>query len=164
MKKRRRARAFRPPMRSPKTAARIAHLRLQGIAAALAELARAHMEPDLAHMVLDSLGVSVADLKRDFLFSISERATLHPRRPAVRHSAVGGDGVGMHPARRLTRFSAILRTPHHLPCLFPQVFSCRVVDSTRRARAAPRSAGPWLQTAAASGDSRPAAANSNGRA
>jgi len=47
----------------PRTRRRIENLRLQGIAAALGELARAHMEPDLAAMVLDSLGVSVADLK-----------------------------------------------------------------------------------------------------
>jgi hypothetical protein len=38
-------------------------LRYQGIAAALGELARAHMEPDLALMVLDSLGISLSDLK-----------------------------------------------------------------------------------------------------
>ena len=37
--------------------------RLQGIAAALGALAREHMEPDLAAMVLDSLGLTVADLK-----------------------------------------------------------------------------------------------------
>jgi hypothetical protein len=36
----------------------------QGIAAALAELARAHMEPDLALVVLESLGLWVADLKK----------------------------------------------------------------------------------------------------
>jgi len=36
--------------------------RLQGIAAALGELAGAHMEPDLAAMVLDSLGLTIADL------------------------------------------------------------------------------------------------------
>jgi hypothetical protein len=39
------------------------NLRLQGIDAALAELSRAHMEPDLAAMVLQSLGLSVSDLK-----------------------------------------------------------------------------------------------------
>jgi len=39
------------------------NLRLQGIACALAELARAHMEPDLAQMVLQSLDVSVDDLE-----------------------------------------------------------------------------------------------------
>jgi hypothetical protein len=39
-------------------------LRLQGIAAALAELSRAHMEADLAAMVLQSLGLSVSDLKQ----------------------------------------------------------------------------------------------------
>jgi hypothetical protein len=37
--------------------------RLQGIAPALAELARAHMEPDLALMVLDSLGLTIGELK-----------------------------------------------------------------------------------------------------
>src|SRR5215469_4752337 len=37
--------------------------RLQGIAAALGALAREHMEPELAAMVLDSLGLPVADLK-----------------------------------------------------------------------------------------------------
>jgi hypothetical protein len=37
--------------------------RLQGIAAALGELARTHMEPDLAAMVLDSLGLTVNDLQ-----------------------------------------------------------------------------------------------------
>lgn len=42
---------------------RVATLRLQGVAAALGELSRAHMEPDLALMVLHSLGLSVADLE-----------------------------------------------------------------------------------------------------
>jgi hypothetical protein len=37
--------------------------RLQGIAAALGALAREHMQPDLAAMVLDSLGLTIADLK-----------------------------------------------------------------------------------------------------
>ncbi len=37
--------------------------RLQGIACALGELAETHMEPDLAGMVLQSLGLTVADLK-----------------------------------------------------------------------------------------------------
>jgi hypothetical protein len=36
--------------------------RLQGIACALGALAREQMEPDLAAMVLDSLGLTVADL------------------------------------------------------------------------------------------------------
>jgi len=45
------------------TRPRISRYRLQGIAAALGKLARAHMEPDLAHMVLDSLALSVADLE-----------------------------------------------------------------------------------------------------
>jgi hypothetical protein len=40
-----------------------AHLRLQGIAAALGTLARDHMQPDLAAMVLDSLGVRPTDLQ-----------------------------------------------------------------------------------------------------
>ena len=62
MKKRRRAPSL-PRLRSRTTARRIANLRLQGVACAVGELASAHMEPDLAHMVLDSLGVSVADLK-----------------------------------------------------------------------------------------------------
>lgn len=48
----------------PRSQKRIDNLRLQGIAAALAELSRAHMEPDLAAMVLNSLGLSVSDLKR----------------------------------------------------------------------------------------------------
>jgi len=38
-------------------------LRLQGIAAACAVLARDHGEPDDAAMVLDSLGLTLADLK-----------------------------------------------------------------------------------------------------
>jgi hypothetical protein len=42
---------------------RVASLRLQGIAAALGELSRTHMEPDLAAMVLESLGLSVSNLK-----------------------------------------------------------------------------------------------------
>jgi len=42
---------------------RVEKLRLQGIACALGELARAHMEPDLAQGVLESLGLSVADLE-----------------------------------------------------------------------------------------------------
>lgn len=41
----------------------IANARYQGIAVALAELAGAHTEPDLAVMVLHSLGLSVADLE-----------------------------------------------------------------------------------------------------
>lgn len=40
-----------------------ANLRLQGIAVTLGTLARDHMEPDLAAMVLDSLGVTLADLE-----------------------------------------------------------------------------------------------------
>jgi hypothetical protein len=47
----------------PRSQKRIDNLRLQGIAAALAELSRAHMEPDSAAMVLSSLGLSVSDLK-----------------------------------------------------------------------------------------------------
>ena len=37
--------------------------RMQGIACALAELADAHLEEDLAGMVLQSLGYTLADLK-----------------------------------------------------------------------------------------------------
>lgn len=37
--------------------------RLQGIAAALGELASTHNQPDLAAMVLDSLDLSLADLR-----------------------------------------------------------------------------------------------------
>jgi len=48
---------MKAPRRDP-----IARYRLQGIAAALGELSRAHMEPDLAEQVLNSLGLSVADL------------------------------------------------------------------------------------------------------
>jgi hypothetical protein len=44
-------------------AKRVANLRLQGIAAALGELAGEHREPDLAAMVLQSLGLTVADLE-----------------------------------------------------------------------------------------------------
>jgi hypothetical protein len=40
-----------------------ADYRLQGIAAALGELADAHFERDLAKMVLESLGVSLRDLQ-----------------------------------------------------------------------------------------------------
>jgi hypothetical protein len=50
--------AAAPPPRPPTT------YRLQGIAAALGALAREHMEPDLAAMVLDSLGLTIADLER----------------------------------------------------------------------------------------------------
>src|ERR1700751_1579184 len=39
-------------------------LRLHGVAAALGSLARDHRQPDLAAMVLDSLGLTLADLKR----------------------------------------------------------------------------------------------------
>jgi hypothetical protein len=49
--------AATPPPRPPP------NYRLQGIAAALGALAREHMEPDLAAMVLDSLDLTVADLK-----------------------------------------------------------------------------------------------------
>jgi hypothetical protein len=62
----RRRNLLRPCLSRPnraRHARRVANLRLQGIAAALAELARAHMEPDLATMVLDSLGLTVADLQ-----------------------------------------------------------------------------------------------------
>lgn len=41
----------------------ISDYRLHGIAYALAELAHAHMEPDLARMVLDSLGITRAQLR-----------------------------------------------------------------------------------------------------
>jgi hypothetical protein len=41
----------------------VSNAQYQGIAIALAELARAHMEPDLAVMVLQSLDLSVADLE-----------------------------------------------------------------------------------------------------
>jgi hypothetical protein len=44
-------------------ARRVANLRLQGIATACAVLARDHGEPDDAAMVLDSLGLTVADLE-----------------------------------------------------------------------------------------------------
>jgi hypothetical protein len=47
----------------PRSRRRIDNLRYQGIAVALGELACAHMEPDLALMVLESLDLSVADLK-----------------------------------------------------------------------------------------------------
>jgi hypothetical protein len=40
-----------------------AHLRLQGIAAALATIAREHREPDFAMMVLTDMDLSLADLK-----------------------------------------------------------------------------------------------------
>lgn len=49
--------AAAPPPRPP------TNYRLQGIAAALGELARTHMEPELAAMVLDSLGLTVNDLQ-----------------------------------------------------------------------------------------------------
>lgn len=45
------------------TSAGLRICRLQGIAAALAELSRTHMESDLAAMVLDSLGVTVNELR-----------------------------------------------------------------------------------------------------
>jgi hypothetical protein len=51
--------ATRPRPANPST-----NLRLQGIAAALAVLARNHRQPDLAAMVLDSLGITLADLER----------------------------------------------------------------------------------------------------
>jgi hypothetical protein len=41
----------------------VGRYRLQGIAAALGEFSRAQMEPDLAAMVLESLGLSLSDLK-----------------------------------------------------------------------------------------------------
>lgn len=44
-------------------ARRVANLRLQGIALALAELSRAHKKPDLAAMVMNSLRTSVAELE-----------------------------------------------------------------------------------------------------
>jgi hypothetical protein len=50
---------IQPMKKKPK----IDDARLQGIACALGELACAHVEPHLAHMVLDSLGLSIADLE-----------------------------------------------------------------------------------------------------
>jgi hypothetical protein len=58
-------RKIRPRLTSPngaRHARRVANLRLQGIAAACAVLARDHGEPDDAAMVLHSLGLTVADL------------------------------------------------------------------------------------------------------
>jgi hypothetical protein len=63
MMNRRRAAASHSLRLRPRSQKRIDNLRLQGVAAALAELSRAHMEPDLAAMVLESLGLSVSDLK-----------------------------------------------------------------------------------------------------
>jgi hypothetical protein len=42
-----------------------ANLRLQGVAAALGTLARDHREPDLAAMVLDSLGLTITGYGKD---------------------------------------------------------------------------------------------------
>ena len=42
---------------------RVTNLRLQGIAAALAIVAREHREPDFAMMVLTDMQLSLADLK-----------------------------------------------------------------------------------------------------
>jgi hypothetical protein len=68
MTRRRRVRprvyATRPRRANPTT-----NLRLQGIAAALGNLAGAQMEPDLAAIELDSLGVTVADLEPPVLTS-----------------------------------------------------------------------------------------------
>jgi hypothetical protein len=61
--KRRRLPASRNLRLHSRSQRRIDHLRYQGIAVALAELARAHMEADLALMVLKSLGLSVVNLK-----------------------------------------------------------------------------------------------------
>jgi hypothetical protein len=63
MPRRRTIRHRLPRPNRARHAKRVANLRLQGIAVALGELANAHMEPDLAAMVLDSLGLTVADLK-----------------------------------------------------------------------------------------------------
>jgi hypothetical protein len=46
-----------------KTCPRVVNLRLQDITCAVAELPRAHMEPDLAPMVLSRLGLTVANLE-----------------------------------------------------------------------------------------------------
>jgi hypothetical protein len=51
-------------VRQPHPANPSTDLRLQGVAAALGTLARDHRQPDLAAMVLDSLGLTLADLKR----------------------------------------------------------------------------------------------------
>jgi hypothetical protein len=51
--------ATRPRLANPTT-----NLRLQGIAAALATLAREHGEPDFAMMVLTSMDLSIPDLER----------------------------------------------------------------------------------------------------
>jgi hypothetical protein len=51
-------------VRQPRPANPSTDLRLQGVAAALGSLARDYRQPDLAAMVLDSLGLTLADLKR----------------------------------------------------------------------------------------------------
>lgn len=50
-------------MRHEKRLSPVVAARLQGIAVALAELADAHMEPDLARMALESRSLTVAELK-----------------------------------------------------------------------------------------------------
>jgi hypothetical protein len=57
-------RSYEPPRTAAASPPRPpTNYRLQGIAAALGALAREHMEPHLAAMVLDSLGLTLADLK-----------------------------------------------------------------------------------------------------
>jgi hypothetical protein len=56
--------------------------RLQGIACALGELAHAHMEPDLAHMVLDSLGISFDQLREAGADPQDLRLLKPPKKPA----------------------------------------------------------------------------------
>jgi hypothetical protein len=59
-------RRIRPRLcaRQPRPANPSTDLRLHGVAAALGSLARDHRQPDLAAIVLDSLGLTLADLKR----------------------------------------------------------------------------------------------------
>jgi hypothetical protein len=65
MKAQERRRRIRPRvyLNGARPANPTANLRLQGIAAALSTLARNHMKFDLAAMVHDSLGLTVADLE-----------------------------------------------------------------------------------------------------
>ena len=63
MKARLRTRTSRTVRLHPRSQRRIINLRLQGIAAALGELAHANVQPDLALMALDSLGLPVTDLQ-----------------------------------------------------------------------------------------------------
>ena len=83
-----RSRRIRPRVYAtrPRPANPTTNLRLQGIAAALATLAREHSEPDFAMMVLTSMDLSIADLER----AGADSYDLEPLKAAWKIHAIAG--------------------------------------------------------------------------